>query len=87
MAVATVTGKGQVTIPVGVRRAAGIDAGAKVDFFNLPDGTVAMVPRRRGLDNLFGALADGGPVLGVEAMDEAVSAVVAADDERIRAGR
>ena len=40
---ATVTSKGQVTIPKPVRDLLGIVAGSKVDFRRAPDGSVVLV--------------------------------------------
>jgi antitoxin PrlF len=40
---ATVTAKGQITIPKQVREHLGIQAGSKVDFRRLDDGQVAIV--------------------------------------------
>lgn len=40
MAIATVTSKGQTTIPKSVRDAAGLQAGDRIHFTVLPDGTI-----------------------------------------------
>lgn len=40
---ATVTSKGQVTIPKPVRDLLGIEPGSKVDFERAPDGRVVLV--------------------------------------------
>ena len=40
---ATVTAKGQITIPKAVRDALGVKAGSKVDFKPLGDGQIAIV--------------------------------------------
>lgn len=42
--VATVTAKGQVTIPKAVREMLGIVPGSKVDFKRAPDGSFVLVP-------------------------------------------
>ncbi|MGL5909060.1 MAG: AbrB/MazE/SpoVT family DNA-binding domain-containing protein [Phycicoccus sp.] len=42
-----VTSKGQVTIPLEVRRRLGIEPGTEVDF-EVQDGSVHLVRRRRG---------------------------------------
>lgn len=41
---ATVTAKGQVTIPKAVRDLLGLRPGTKVDFRRTPDGNVIVVP-------------------------------------------
>lgn len=38
-----VTSKGQVTIPVGIRRGLGIESGSDVNFVKRPDGIVQLV--------------------------------------------
>jgi antitoxin PrlF len=40
---ATVTTKGQITIPKAVRDALGVKPGSKVEFKRLDDGNIAMV--------------------------------------------
>lgn len=40
---ATVTAKGQITIPKAVREALGVKPGSKVDFQPLEDGHIAIV--------------------------------------------
>lgn len=44
---ATVTAKGQVTIPKAVRDLLGLHPGTKVDFRRTPDGNVIVVPADR----------------------------------------
>jgi AbrB family looped-hinge helix DNA binding protein len=56
---ATVTAKGQITIPKAVRDALGVKPGSKVDFEPLQDGHIAIVkqgPKPRGrFDRFVGA--------------------------------
>lgn len=54
----TLSRKGQVTIPAGIRKALGLDAGDRVVFDLLDDGRVIVKAekRRRGLENLIGVL-------------------------------
>jgi AbrB family looped-hinge helix DNA binding protein len=56
---ATVTAKGQITIPKAVRDALGVKAGSKVDFKPLEDGHIAIVkqgPKPKGrFDRFVGA--------------------------------
>ena len=65
MSEATVTSKGQVTIPADIRRALGLTAGERVVFTQLEDGTTLMRAKKRSLLDLEGLLApacDGGTV-------------------------
>jgi len=53
--VSTITSKGQVTIPVEVRRHLGLDTGAKIAFVIDPDG-VRVRPVRFTLESIFGSI-------------------------------
>jgi AbrB family looped-hinge helix DNA binding protein len=57
MALATVTSKGQITIPKSVRERLGLKSGDKVDFRVGEDGTVTVVPITRTVESAFGAFA------------------------------
>jgi AbrB family looped-hinge helix DNA binding protein len=83
MALATVTSKGQITIPVEIREAEGIDAGTKIEFFLLPGGGVGMFTRRRSLADLYGCLPRPRQPVAIDAMDQAIADTLAADDARI----
>ena len=54
MASATVTSKGQVTIPVRVREALGLDAGDRVEFVEIDKGKFAIVAATRSIRELEG---------------------------------
>ena len=56
MSEATVTSKGQVTIPADIRRAMGLAAGERVVFTQLEDGTIVFRPKRRSVLELRGLL-------------------------------
>lgn len=71
---ATLTSKGQITIPKEIREALGVDAGDRVDFTLEADGSVRMEVRRRDLASLAGLLhRPGSQRLSVEEMDEAIA--------------
>lgn len=53
---ARVTSKGQVTVPVDLRRRLGIEAGDDLVFEETPEGTVVRVVHRRDLQDYLGAL-------------------------------
>ena len=74
MPIATLTSKGQITLPVSVRNALGLSAGAQVDFLPV-DGSFILVPVRSDVFSLKGRFA--GRVkkpVSVEAMNEAIAA-------------
>ena len=58
MATATVTSKGQITIPVRVREALGLSAGDRVEFVEMEQGRFAIIPATRSVRELKGLLRD-----------------------------
>jgi antitoxin PrlF len=54
MAEATITSKGQVTIPAQIRKALGLAAGDRVVFTHLEDGATIMRAKRRSIVELRG---------------------------------
>lgn len=56
MSEATITSKGQVTIPADIRRSLGLSAGERVVFTQLEDGTTVMRAKTRSLNDLKGLL-------------------------------
>jgi AbrB family looped-hinge helix DNA binding protein len=56
MSEATVTSKGQVTIPAEIRKALGLSAGERVIFTRLEDGTTVMRAKTRSILDLAGLL-------------------------------
>ena len=74
MPIATLTSKGQITLPISVRNALGISAGAQVDFLPV-DGSFILVPVRSDVSSLKGRFAGRvkKPVT-IEAMNEAIAA-------------
>ena len=56
MAAATLTSKGQITIPVRVRTALGVDAGDRVEFVEMEKGQFAIIAATRSVRELNGLL-------------------------------
>ncbi len=56
MSEATVTSKGQITIPAEVRKALGLSTGERVVFTLLADGTTVLRAKTRSLADLKGLL-------------------------------
>lgn len=54
MAAATITSKGQVTIPAQVRTALGLEAGDRIEFVEVEKGQFAIVPATRSVRELEG---------------------------------
>ena len=73
MASSTITSKGQVTIPIEIRRRLGLRSGDRLEFLFGSDGEVIVRPKWVRLESLFGILRKPGRrALSVREMDEAV---------------
>lgn len=57
MATATITSKGQITLPKAVREQLRVEVGDRLDFMVQDDGTVIMRPLARSVAASFGAFA------------------------------
>ena len=82
MPVATLTSKGQMTLPMAVRTALGLNAGSQVDFVPQGDSFV-LVPVRNDVSSLKGRFA--GRVkkpVSIEAMNEAIATAASARNKR-----
>ena len=70
---ATLTSKGQVTIPNAVRERLNLTAGDKIEFLVQPDNQVVIRPVGKSVDDVFGMLKDAAQTSATtEQMDEAV---------------
>lgn len=87
MATATMTSKGQMTLPKDIRDDLGLKPGDKIDIVKR-DGRYVLLPRTVSAASLAGILgkSPAGP-MSVEEEDAAYVRALADDDERIRAGR
>ncbi len=71
---ATITSKGQVTIPKSVRHSLGLEPGDRIEFFPGEKGEIIVRPVTRRVDDVFGSLQKTGQrQVSVEEMDKAVS--------------
>jgi AbrB family looped-hinge helix DNA binding protein len=70
---ATMTSKGQITIPKTIREALKIDVGGKLEFLVLKDGDVLLHPVTKSVDHVFGRLHQPGrPAVSVAKMNEGI---------------
>ncbi len=84
MPLATLTSKGQTTIPAEIREHLNLKPGDKISF-DIEDGQVVIRPKNRSIMDLAGILKrPGQEPLSVEDMNEAVGATVAQRDARTR---
>ena len=73
MPTATVTSKGQITIPQAVRERLRLKAGDRVDFVFSAEGSVTLKPERTPFEYVQGILGTSGQKLvSVRAMDHAI---------------
>jgi len=86
---ATVTSKGQITVPVEVRRKLGLTPGVKVDFWETATGDYLLRPRTGSIKDMYGILQrlgyvpEGKPLTNEE-MDDAIAEHVAELDDATR---
>ena len=72
MTTATVTSKGQVTIPVEIRRKLRLHAGSKIDFIENKAGEMVIRSKTGDIRELYGFLKYDGAPLTIEQMNEAI---------------
>jgi antitoxin PrlF len=74
MTTATVTSKGQITIPAPVRAALGLEAGSRVEFVELEKGQYLIVAATDEVQSLKGMLRKPHAAVGIEQMNEVIAA-------------
>jgi antitoxin PrlF len=70
---ATVTSKGQITIPVDVRAELELQAGDQVDFVRNPRGNFELAPRKGSIQRLKGILHGRRPTISIEEINLAIA--------------
>jgi antitoxin PrlF len=73
LATATLTSKGQITIPISVRTALGLDAGDRVEFVEVEKGQFAMIAATRHVRELKGVIRKPKKPVTLEAMNAAIA--------------
>jgi AbrB family looped-hinge helix DNA binding protein len=73
MTTATITSKGQVTIPKDVRTRLGIDTGDRVEFVEIQDGVFQIVAATQDVQALKGIVPRPKKPVTVEAMKQAIA--------------
>lgn len=88
MPIATVTSKGQVTIPKEVRRVLKVEEGDRIDFIVEETNRVVLRKPSRSLLSLKGLLRrKGQKAVTVEEMNQAIARFHAAENKRIKNAR
>ena len=87
---ATVTSKGQITVPSALRQALGVTAGDRLRFVQAPDGSIRLEARkRRRIVDFARANAFRAGEAGLDldkTIDEAITAAMAERERRSRQG-
>lgn len=73
MATATVTSKGQVTIPVEIRKALALETGDRLEFISGDDGKVMIVAATKSITDLKGRFAKPDKTVTIEDMNAAIA--------------
>ena len=74
MARATMTTKGQITIPADVRKALNLRAGDKVVFITRESGEVVIFPATREVKTIKGMIEKPAEPVSLDAMDSVIKA-------------
>lgn len=73
MATATVTSKGQITIPADVRHALNVEAGDRVEFVEVEPGRYEFVAATRSVTELKGMFGKARRTVSIQEMDRAIA--------------
>jgi antitoxin PrlF len=73
MATATLTSKGQITIPVEVRTALGVDVGDRVEFVEIAPGRYEFIAATRSVTALRGMFGKARKAVSIEEMNAAIA--------------
>jgi AbrB family looped-hinge helix DNA binding protein len=73
MSTATVTSKGQITIPATVRTSLGIDTGSRIEFVEMENGQFMIVPIVSPIQSLKGMLRKPASSVSIEDMNRAIA--------------
>ena len=73
MSTATVTSKGQITIPAIVRTSLGIDTGSRIEFVEMENGQFMIVPIVSPIQSLKGMLRKPASPVSIEDMNRAIA--------------
>lgn len=76
MSIATITSKGQITLPKDIREKLHLEAGEKIDFrVDEDSGTATLIPLNKSVDDVFGVLhnARKRKIFTVDEMNDAIA--------------
>ncbi len=73
MATATLTSKGQITIPIAVRQELQLDTGDRVEFVQIAPGRFEMIANTSDVTELKGMFGIPQKAVSIEAMNQAIA--------------
>lgn len=73
MAIATMTSKGQLTVPVEVRTKLGLNPGDQVEFLGADHGQVTLLVRNQSIRRLQGFLGKFDRTVSIEEINESIA--------------
>jgi antitoxin PrlF len=73
MTAATLTSKGQLTLPKDVRDALGVGPGDRIDFVKMEDGNFAVLPATHSVKRLKGLIPSPKKAVSLADMDKAIA--------------
>jgi antitoxin PrlF len=73
MTTATLTSKGQITIPADVRNALKVDAGDRVEFVQIAPDRFEFVAANRSITELKGMFGKSGKTVSIDDMNKAIA--------------
>ncbi|MES2832908.1 MAG: AbrB/MazE/SpoVT family DNA-binding domain-containing protein [Pseudomonadota bacterium] len=74
MVTATVTSKGQITLPASIRASLGLETGCRIEFVEIMPGQFAIVPATSPVSALKGLLRKPAEPVTIEDMNFAIAA-------------
>jgi antitoxin PrlF len=74
MSTATMTSKGQITIPAMVRSALGVEAGDRVEFVQVEPGRFELIAATQSVTALKGLVSKPAAPVSIALMNEAIAA-------------
>ncbi len=73
MTAATITSKGQITIPANVRQSLQVGAGDRVEFVEIDPGRFEMIAATRSVKTLKGMFGKPAQAVSIEDMNKAIA--------------
>jgi AbrB family looped-hinge helix DNA binding protein len=84
MATSSVTSKGQITLPISVRKKLRLNSGDLVEFVEREDGEFTVKAKKGDLMEFYGFMKRTGKPLTIKEMDDSIAAHLGEDDARIK---